>query len=236
VATCKKCSVFVCGDHGGRLTKTARFLCILCYANVLAHSALRGSGGGPPGGGGGGGGGGGPPGGGGGGGGSVAPADDSGVVEFSGRAQFEVEAPQIAASTEGLRREWDGHVEQVLDRVERFHADPEVREEIAGIVDQHELERDAAAEVKRAVFAMGEAASLEVRRARATAGIDEQLAADAFGVAMWAIDLELGQLPSPAQVALLSGDLVRFVVGYMAPASAGGATPTLAPAPAPVPA
>jgi hypothetical protein len=216
------------------VTSTARFLCIICYANVLAHSALRGSGGGPPGGGGGGGGSGGGPPGGGGGGGGVTPTDDGGegaIVEFSGRAQFEVEAPHIAGPTETLRHEWDSHVEQVLDRVERFHADPDVRQEIAGIVNQHELEEDTAAEVKRNVFAMGEAASSEVRRARAAGGIDERLAADAFGVAMWAIDLELGQLPSPAQIALLSGDLVRFVVGYVAPASAGGATPTLAPTP-----
>ncbi len=220
VAACKKCSVLMCGDHGGRLTKTARFLCVLCYANVLAHSALRGSGGGPPGGGGGGGGG-------------VAGPDDGdggGVVEFSSRAQFEVEAPQIAGPTEALRYEWDGLVDEVLDRVERFHADSHVRHDVAGIVDQHHLEEGSAAELKREVFAMGEAASSEVRLARAVDGIDERLAADAFGVAMWAIGIELGQSPSPDQVALLSGDLIRFVIGYMAPASAGRATPAPLPA------
>jgi hypothetical protein len=221
VAACKKCSVFMCGNHGGRLTKTARFLCILCYSNILAHSALRGSGGGPPGGGGGGGGGG------------FAPDDDGGgggVVEFSGRVQFELEAPHIAGPTEALRREWDGLVEEVLDRVERFPDDGGVRQEIAGIVDQHDLEDEAAADIRREVFAMGERASIEVRRARAADGIDERLAADAFGVATWAIGVELGQLPSPDQVALLSGDLVRFVVGYVAPAAAGLAASAPAPA------
>jgi hypothetical protein len=216
VGACKKCSVLMCADHGGRVTKTARFLCILCYANVLAHSALRGSGGGPPGGGGGGGGGG------------TAPEDDSGgggVVEFSSRVQFELEAPHIANPTATLRHDWDDLVEQVLDRVERFQVDSGVRQEIAGIVEQHHVEDEAAAELKRDVFAMGEAASIEVRRARAAEGIDQRLAADAFGVATWAIGVEFGQPPSPEQLALLSGDLLRFVVGYMAPASAGFAAP-----------
>jgi hypothetical protein len=216
VAICSACSVLGCSGHGGRVVRRARFFCVLCFPRVLSHSG--GLGGPPPGGGGGGGGGGGP---------TATPAprvpDDGGdAVAFHSRAEFVEQHSDIARASADARAEWDWAIPDVLDRLERFDRSRDERERVAGAVTDMTLTAQAEA-VDRAIsetLATGDRVAAELRSAHSTGRLDPQLLADSFGVATWAIGLELGAIPSPAQVGLLGGAHVRFVVGFFVPVAA----------------
>lgn len=149
------------------------------------------------------------------------PADDGGTAAFRDHAEFVSQHAEIAAASSEARGQWREDIQEVVERLAVFDLDEGAaeRDRVVGTMEQRarEVEADVSPSTIGQTVAAGKRLAPRVRAAKNRGELDEDLLADAFGVASWAIGLERNQIPSPAQAGLLSGSDIRFVVEFFVP-------------------
>lgn len=203
VGVCLLCGAMACRLDGERDRQAADFVCGMCQPSRIATS-----GGFPP-----------PrppPGPRGGPGGPRTPVREpeppdsggGGALAFTSSADFERRSPVVAEQSAEHRRVWRGNIRDVVRELEDLRHNE--RAQALAEVSAEELDPRGLANL--AMF-VGE----RLHDARQRGRLDEELLADAFGVASWAIGVEPGQEPDFHQLSHLSDERLQLVVGRFTP-------------------
>jgi hypothetical protein len=205
---CERCSSLACLNCGVRVPVINLFRCVSCFSGLnlltpaVGHRTPPGSGGGGrPGGGPGGLPGGGP-------GGLPGGDDDTTVVAYRDRYDFEAFSPRMAELTGGYRRHYSDNLAGYLVLADGYVRDKALRDSIAAaqpyLLDNFHLRDDLLAGADRLAG--------DVQGARDEGTLREDLLADAFGVAQYTVGAEPGERLDPAQLVLISDQRLRFLV------------------------
>src|ERR1019366_5234651 len=112
---------------------------------------------------------------------------------------------------------WRTVIEEVIRKLREIHegGGRAVIDEMVGA--RRTDEREAPDVVMLHSIPAGLVLAEQVTVAQREMRLDSDLFADAFGVASWAINVDVGTQPDPFRVSLLADSRIAFVVGFLSP-------------------
>lgn len=198
VGVCQMCGALACQSDGERDRHSADFICGMCDPSRLMTSGGLGpppppGPKGPPG----------PPGPG-----KPPVPSGGGAAAYASAADFERRRPAIAEQSYEHRQFLRRSIDKVLSELLALRDDEKasaLATVVADELDPHQVAATAAS--------LGE----QVHQAKLEGNLDEELLADAFGVALWSIGAEPGEEPTVHQLSHLSDERIQLVVGRILP-------------------